>query len=403
MERAELKNRLLAEGLGEESGDAVFLCDPAWSAADRAAVEELKKTLPETGSSSPQSTISNPLSAISAGWLCVPTGGTSGRVRFARHDEHTLGAAVGGFCTHFGVSRVNAVGVLPRHHVSGLMAWARCAWTGGEYVAWDWKRLEAGDLPALGKAGVRGGADGEWFLSLVPTQLQRLLTVPRAVEWLRQFRAVFVGGGPAWADLLDRAAEARLRLALSYGMTETAAMVAAQRPEEFLAGDRSSGTAMPHASIALDGEGVVRIAGESVFRGYWPELRGAREFVTDDVAEIDALGRWQVRGRRDAVIITGGEKVQPAEVEAVLRASGEFADVAVLGVPDATWGQAVTAFYPRGERAPDFGRATAALAGYKRPKRFIAVAEWPRNAQGKVNRAALLAAAARSAGIDPRG
>jgi O-succinylbenzoic acid--CoA ligase len=101
------------------------------------------------------------------------------------------------------------------------------------------------------------------------------------------------------------------------------------------------------------------------------------------------------------VIITGGKKVQPTEVEAALRACGEFADVAVVGVPDAEWGEAVVACYPAGGASPNVGRAVAKLAAHQKPKRFVAVADWPRNAQGKLNRAALLAAA--SAGANPRG
>jgi O-succinylbenzoic acid--CoA ligase len=98
------------------------------------------------------------------------------------------------------------------------------------------------------------------------------------------------------------------------------------------------------------------------------------------------------------MIITGGKKVQPTEVEAALRESGEFADVAVLGVPDAEWGEAVVACYPAGGREPDLARAVAALAGTHRPKRFVALADWPRNAQGKLDRARLAAAIALSRG-----
>ena len=377
MERAQLTALVQATGCAEEHGGFIFLCDPNWSAAERVQVDVLK------------SKIENPNSKISEGWLCIPTGGTSGGVRFARHDERTLSAAVRGFCGHFGMQRVNAVDVLPPHHVSGLMARVRCAATGGEHVAWNWKRLEAGERPRLKNPG------GDFVISLVPTQLQRLLTLPETVNWLRDFRAILIGGGPLWPELAEAAACEKLPLAPSYGMTETAAMVAALRPAEFLAGARSCGTVLPHASIALGEEGTVTVTGESVFRGYFPGTNETREFATKDLGRLDERGQLHILGRSDDVIITGGKKINPSEVEAALRASGEFTDVAVIGVPDAEWGQAVVACYPAtGGRAPDFVRATEKLAGHQRPKRFVAIPDWPRNAQGKINRAVLRARAA---------
>jgi O-succinylbenzoic acid--CoA ligase len=357
------------------NGGNVFLCDPAWGQNERDQLASLAK-----------SEILNLKSEINHGWLMIASGGTSGRLKFARHDQDTLSAAVDGFDAHFHVSRVNAVGVLPLYHVSGLMAWIRCALTGGKFLAASWPKIEAGLRPAMGDGG-------EWFLSLVPTQLQRLLAQPETIGWLRRFRAVFLGGGPAWPELLERAAEARVPLAPSYGLTETAAMVATLRPKDFLGGSRSSGAVMPHARIDVTGEGTLRIAGESVFRGYFPEWRTERSFTTDDFGFIDGNGHVQVTGRRDGIIITGGKKVSPAEVEAALRATGEFDDVAVLGVPDAEWGEAVVACYPATTHAPDLERVTQALAGQlappARPKRYVAVAEWPRNAMGKLNRALL--------------
>lgn len=353
------------------AGEAlVFLNDPTWSRAQHEAAHEQYLEACAVGSA-----------AMNRGWLLLPTGGTSGGVRFARHDQDTIAAAVGGFCAHFGLRRVNAVGVLPLQHVSGLMAWMRTVWTGGTFVPWSWRELQEGRRP--------GGTMGDdWVISLVPTQLQRLLEIPVMVEWLRSFRIIFLGGGPPWAALLDAAANAKLNLSLSYGMTETAAMVAALRPEEFLAGDRSSGEALPHARLSTDAAGLIHIAGESVFRGYWPEWRDAQVITTEDLGSRDARGHWRVLGRRDAVIITGGKKVHPAEVEAALRASGEFEDVAVIGVADPEWGEVVVACYPQQERVPDTTRAGEALAPQQRPKRFVAIAadEWPRNAQGKVNR-----------------
>jgi O-succinylbenzoic acid--CoA ligase len=369
MERAELSRWLSTLGCAETRGGFVFLRDPHWSEDEVLAADAFMRAA--EGLAPPKS-----------GWICVRTGGSGGGLKFARHDERTFHAALGGFASHFRLRQVNAVGVLPPWHVSGLMARYRGAATGGRYVDVAWKSLEAGERPSLA---------GDWVISLVPTQLYRLLGHPEAVDWLRGFRIVFLGGGPVWRELTDAAAAARIPVALSYGMTETAAMIAAQRPAEFAAGDRSSGSIMPHAQVTLTESGCIRISGESVFRGYFPDELDGHEFVTEDLGEVDANRRLHVLGRRDAMIITGGRKVQPLDVEAALRASGEFSDVAVIGVPDAEWGEVVVAFYPASSRPPDVDRAVAKLAPHQRPKRFVALTDWPRNAQGKINRAALRA------------
>ncbi len=376
MERAELKTVLRAAGCAVDRSGMIFLTDPGWPDALRAQAEQVMAE-------------GEGAERADEGWLGVPTGGTSGAVRFARHDERTLGSAVRGFMEHFRLGRVNAVDVLPPHHVSGLMARVRCAVSGGDHLPWSWKRLDAGDRPALAER-----PDG-WVISLVPTQLQRLLAAPGGAEWLRGFRVVFLGGGPVWPVLADASAAARVPVVLSYGMTETAAMVAAQRPEEFRDGDRTCGRALPHARVSVDAEGAVAVAGDSLFRGYWPRSRPGEFFLTDDSGTIDAEGRLRVAGRRDAVIITGGKKVQPARVEAFLREALGGSEVAVIGLPDATWGEAVVACVPRGTQIPVSEHpCLAGLSSYERPKRWVTVEPWPVNAQGKVNRVALRAAAA---------
>jgi O-succinylbenzoic acid--CoA ligase len=397
MDRTELKRILSTSGCAEEHGGFVFMRDAAWGREERAEYER-QTELARAITSTPE-----------IGWLCIATGGTSGKLRFARHDESTLTAATEGFCRHFGFARVHAVGVLPLHHVSGLMAWVRSAATGGTYIRWDWKRLAAGDRPAL-----PAGRDA--VISLVPTQLQRLLGSAPAVDWLRRFRIIFIGGGPSWPDLLDAAAAAALPISLSYGMTETAAMIAALRPREFAAGDRSCGTVMPHGILDIidpdtrrsldlcNTAGLVRVSGASVFRGYFPDLSNEAVFTTEDLGLLDKGGRLTLIGRRDALIITGGKKVDPAEVERVLRATGVLDDVAVIGVPDPEWGQAVVACYPRlAKGEADLERVWKSLEDltpYKRPKRILGLDTWPRNAQGKLNRAAL-AEAVRLASANP--
>lgn len=383
--------RFMAALAAAVAGDGeVFLGDPGWGDRDRAQVSKLRKA---------DRDLRSPVGE--AGWLMIPTGGSTGGLKFARHDAGTIAAAVQGFRSHFNLVRVNAVGVLPLWHVSGLMAWMRCALSGGEYRPLDWREVEAGRHPAL-----PAKKDG-WSISLVPTQLERLLRSDLSVEWLRSFRLVFVGGGPSQADLLARAGAAKLPLVLSYGMTETAAMVAAQREGDFLRGDRTCGPVMPHARLSVRADGIVRVQGPSVFHGYYPEWREAGFFVTADEGTLDAQGRVVIHKRRDWVIISGGEKIDPEEVEAVLRATGEFADVAVVGVPDAEWGQKVVVVYPAG-RDPDAAKLERALRDrlpvYKRPKLLAPLVEWPRTAAGKLNRtelARLAAAAIRTGGRRP--
>jgi O-succinylbenzoic acid--CoA ligase len=341
----------------------VFLANPAWRSPQRAEADRLAAQ-GATGDS---------------GWLMIPSGGAGGGLKFARHDAWTIAAAVGGFCSHFAMERVNSVSVLPLYHVSGFMAWMRSVMTGGSFVPWSWKEAEAGRFPV--------GLPPDCCLSLVPTQLQRLLAVGTAVEWLRKFRAIFVGGGPAWAGLVETAAHLELPISTSYGATETAAMVAALKPEQFLAGLRGCGSPLPHATVDIV-DGIVRVSGDSIFRGYFPDIDEGRTWISGDLGVFDG-GSLVILGRRDDLIVTGGKKVSAAEVEAALMASGEFSDVAVIGLAHPVWGQEVVACHPEGPGRPRLERVLAALDGlesYKRPKRYTSVAPWPRNAQGKIDR-----------------
>jgi O-succinylbenzoic acid--CoA ligase len=347
----------------------VFLANPAWRASEREELERIVGSGKDAGD---------------RGWLMIPSGGAGGGLKFARHDGWTVAAAVEGFRRHFDMDRVNAVSVLPLHHVSGFMSWMRSALTGGTFLPWSWKDAEGGRLPP--------DVPDACCLSLVPTQLQRLLTSGSSLEWLRRFRIIFVGGGPAWGTLLEDGARLGLPLSPCYGATETAAMVTALKPEQFLRGVRGCGAPMPHARIDLVG-GVVRIAGESVFRGYFPGTREGDSWTTGDMGSFTPEGSLVILGRGDGVIVTGGKKVFPDEVEEALRSSGEFDDVAVIGVPDPEWGQAVVACHPSAAQPIGFERVKASLsrlASFKHPKQYVPISPWPRNAQGKIDRAELV-------------
>ena len=327
--------------------------------------------------------------------VMIATGGTSGRIRFAIHDWSTLSAAAYGFQQHVSCSKMAGHCVLPLYHVSGFMQLVRALLTMGSVV---FGRLEtfAADHQLMLKVGrdVR-------FLSLVATQLERLLRDEANGPRLREYRAVFLGGGPAPVGLLEKARGLGLPLAPTYGMTETAAQVATLSPERFLAGDTHQGRALPHVRIEIvdqevssqkapPGEiGLIQVQGLSLFRGYYgdPLSKSNLSVLTTDLGSMDAAGHLTVLGRADRVVITGGEKVNLREVELVFEASGLVSDVYAFGRDDREWGQAVwVAYVPQDKGIGEAvlrERIAEELSPFKMPKRWLRLGVVPRNEAGK--------------------
>ncbi len=296
------------------------------------------------------------------GAILIPTGGTGGRVRWAVHSWATLQYAARAWDEFMETEKSVHVSTLPPWHVSGLMPMVRAIETGGTLWLERWKALEAGQPPKV--------TPQRAVISLVPTQLQRLLRHRQVVRWLAQCHAVMLGGAAPSAALLERARKLRLPIALAYGMTETAAMVAGQRPRDFLAGLPACVTPLPHAKIWVGGEagqplragkqGRVWIQAQSLFHGYYPARQPQDSWATEDWGVMSRDGLC-LRGRSDGVIITGGEKVHPREVEQQILATGLVADVRVIGLPDAVWGERVVALYT-GKRQ-QYKKLRTALAG----------------------------------------
>jgi O-succinylbenzoic acid--CoA ligase len=308
-------------------------------------------------------------------------------------------ASVQGFRQYFGVDRVHSCCVLPLYHVSGLMQVMRSFTSGGQLTIVPLRELLTCPIDPR-----------HFFLSLVPTQLQRLLdtphpSIPSSPHPLSSFQTILLGGAPAWSDLLERARQQRLRLAPTYGMTETASQIATLKPEDFLRGKSGCGQVLPHARVVIRGAsgevlganqtGTITIQSSSRSLGYFPNPiphppSPTSPYQTDDLGFLDSEGYLHIVGRNSDKIITGGENVFPAEVEAAIRATGQVQDVCVVGVGDRRWGQAVTAVYVplETEICLETVRAglTQCLCKFKHPKQWVAVEQLPRNAQGKINR-----------------
>ncbi|MEM9226695.1 MAG: AMP-binding protein [Verrucomicrobiota bacterium] len=345
-------------------GKPAFLVNPGWQQQEREQFTALD------------------LSQAPLGHLMIPTGGTGGTVKFVMHNWQTLTAAAEGYACFYDTAVVNAWCTLPLHHVSGLMQAVRSFVTGGQLLLADYRDLDA-----------HHEMDRSTFhLSLVPTQLRRILEQKGGVDWLRGFGLILIGGAGMPEDLATHARDEQLPLSPSYGMTETAAVVAAQKPTDFMAGHRLAGELLPHAHASIT-DGEVILHGQSLFRGYYPATPApCARFATGDDGELDSEGHLLVHGRRDRFINTGGEKVDPRLVETAICQLYPQAEVLVVGQPDADWGERVMAILS-GFNQDDLPRLQqqlrAVLQRHMLPRSWLVTDHLPLRPNGKVDTYAL--------------
>lgn len=288
---------------------------------------------------------------------------------------------------------------MPLFHVGGLSILLRSALFGGAVLAQD----------GFDVAAVRHGLheEGATCVSLVPVMLERLMQA--GVTPPKSLRFLLLGGAPAPRDLLERALAAGWPLASTYGLTETASQAATLPPAEAEEHVGSAGRPLFLTEIRIEGQGLVLPAGEpgeilvrgpTVIPGYLHRPDETSERFKDgflrtgDIGYLDPEGYLYVLDRRKDLIVSGGENVYPAEVEAALRRHPGVQDAAVYPAPDEVWGQVPAAAVVPKDGTPPSPEDLRAflrreLAGYKIPREIRFVSELPRNAGGKLVRAAL--------------
>jgi len=377
----------LAATLGAlDAGEPVFLGNPRWSEAQ---LDEALRLAPAGVAVAGAEARPRGMGPCDwpHGWrgrLMIPTGGTGGKVRFVIHDASTLRGAARALAE--GLARrglptpLHGAVLTPPWHVSGLMPAIRARETGGAFAVAD-GRFRAED--ALPRVDLPAG--GTRLVSLVPVQLARLLARPDGEAWLRRFDVVLLGGSSASPELLDAARARRLPVALTYGMTETAAAVALGWLDG-PAGDIPAGEPLPGVRLeARDGRLWVDAPGLCL--GYWPNAPTTRPMDTGDLGEVDAGGRVRVTGRADRIVATGGEKVDLARVERVLMETGLARSAWAVGMPDPAWGARIVAVVVADASAEPALRAAAerGLEPSARPRRYLFVDELPYDARGKLD------------------
>ena len=311
------------------------------------------------------------------------TSGSTGRRKAVLLDRGALAAsaaATGAALTWQDDDRWLAA--LPLAHIGGLAVLVRSLLARRTAALLDpAPRFEPA---ALARQLVR---DRITLVSLVPTMLARLLDHDPAWRPPPHLRAVLLGGAAAPPSLLERARARGVPVLPTYGMTETCSHVAL------------GGRLVPGAEVAIQGERIA-VRGPMLLRGYAPPdhappaLDPDGWFVTADRGRIEPDGRLTVLGRADEVIVTGGAKVDPVQVEAVLVAVPGVAAACVFGLPDPAWGERVVAALVASPEGPPprevLDRALRDRLGrHERPRQLAFLPELPLAPSGKLDRRAV--------------
>lgn len=357
----------------------VVTVDSSWQRGDEAA-----PVAPVPGQRSPVQAV-------------VFTSGTSGRPKgamltFANHFYSAMASAY-----HLGTLPHDLwLSCLPLYHVGGLaVVWRSCLY--GTAV----------DLhPRFDLAAVNQALDSKpvTLISLVPTMLARLLEARD--HWPPGLRLALIGGAAASPALVARALAAGVPVATTYGLTEAASQVATMLPAGVRQKPGSVGRPLLFTGVTIVDDsgqpvpagayGEIVVTGPTVMAGYYEGetpalLPGANTFHTGDIGYLDADGDLWLVQRRSDLIVSGGENVYPAEVEAVLKGHPAVEAACVVGVPDVEWGQAVMAMVVlRADTAVTAvelaQHCRTQLAGYKTPRQIIFRDHLPLTASGKIAR-----------------
>lgn len=248
------------------------------------------------------------------------------------------------------------------------------------------------------------------IMSVVGTTLTRIVAGLNGRELPDYFRCMLLGGGPAPLPLLNECVEKAIPVFQTYGMTETSSQIVTLSPEYSLTKLGSAGKPLFPAEIRIEhddgtpakaGEaGEIVVKGPNVTAGYLFRSEATKEklkngwLYTGDIGYIDEEGFLYILDRRSDLIISGGENVYPAEIEAVLLSHPGVNDAGVIGLEDPVWGQAPIAFIvpvdvsrPSAEELQQ--HCLQLLAKYKVPREFYFTKELPRNASKKLLRRTL--------------
>ncbi|MBF0552816.1 MAG: o-succinylbenzoate--CoA ligase [Deltaproteobacteria bacterium] len=290
---------------------------------------------------------------------------------------------------------------LANHYFSALGSNQNISFEPGHRWLLSLPLYHAGGLSIVFRALLGGGAIGlpapQWsleeavsrlditHLSLVPTQLYRMLQQEVYIRFRARVKAILVGGSPMPPALIQRAVTSGLPVFTSYGSTEMASQITTTRSGDSAEHLLTSGTLLPYRQIKIAEDGEILVKGETLFKGYLDKdgldrrLTADGWFRTGDLGRLDEQGYLLVTGRRDNMFISGGENIQPEEIERLIGQLEEITEVVVVPVRHEEYGARPVAFIrprPGCVAVPDRIKShlSARLPKFKIPDYFF---PWP--------------------------
>ena len=345
--------------------------------------------------------------------LVLSTGGSSGGRQLCLHPSSNLdrsAQACGMWLEKIGLEPASTLvwNPLPFQHVSGLMPWWRARLWSAAHAWIPPDLIKQPELLLNHSLRHPGWKRRPMVLSLVPTQLRRLLADPAGRSWLAEMAVIWVGGAALPADLANQSRDLGIRLAPCYGATETAAMVTAQAPRDFLAGQGGCGRSLDGVRLQLNQQGALAVHCDRLAVARLDEAGGLCA-VTDaqgwwhsaDLAELEGSPtdpQLHLLGRLDGAIQSGGVTVFPAQLERRLltdaRQQGLPLDaVLLLGLANREWGERLVALIrwssvePPSDGFECLRRLVSNWPAPERPLHWVQCQELERSSAGKWERA----------------
>jgi o-succinylbenzoate---CoA ligase len=310
--------------------------------------------------------------------VVVATSGSTGAPKGVVISRAALRASVEATHTRLGGAGDWAL-ALPPYYIAGLMVCARACVDGTRAVP---VRSDLDNLPKVADT-----LSARRYISLVPAQLDRALQRGKVAAALASFSSVLIGGGPTDVNLLERALTSGIRVVTTYGMSETCG------------GCVYDGKPLPGVAVDVSDAGQILIKSSTLFAGYRlrPDLTAEvlidGRFHTRDRGRWDA-GRLVVLGRLDDIVITGGHKVDLANVEQAVQqwAAHHKAHATALGIPDPVWGTTIMAVSDSPRSLEDLQSVVRQwLPAYAVPRELIHLDQLPWLPNGKPDRVAIRA------------